>query len=84
MEESIQENAIDIVSAVKDTINTLFSSLFSSIRTTIFPLLDDIVFIRNDITEGSYFEKIFGVNLSSRHLNLSKFSSQCLCFLLRN
>ena len=82
MEESIQESALDMVSAVKDTINALMSSLFDSIRSTIFPLLDDIVFIGNDVTEGSYFEKIFGTNLSSRCFDFSQFSAHCLCFVL--
>ena len=82
MDETIQANATYVVDAVKDTINTLFSSLFSSIRSTVFPLLDDIVFIGNDITEGSYFEKIFGTNLSSRHINFSKLFVNSLCFIL--
>ncbi len=84
MEESMTENAIDVVSAVKDTINTLFSSLFSSIRSTVFPLLDDIVFIGDDIAEGSSFAKLFGTDLSSRSTYFGKFSLNLICFILRD
>ncbi len=71
MEETIATSEINITGVVKETINSLCGSLFDSVNNTVFPLLDDIVFINNDITEGSHLEKIFGISPSSGVLILA-------------
>ena len=49
----------EIVSVVLEVINTIFSNLFNSIDKTIFPLLDKLVFINNDIfSTGAKFNKL--------------------------
>ena len=48
-----------IVSIVIEIINTIFSNLFNSIDETIFPLLDKLIFINNDIfSTGAKFNKL--------------------------
>lgn len=69
--EVIVENEINIIETVQETINTLCNSLFDSIRNIIFPLLDEIVFIDNDIVESAYMEKLFGTSLTSGVLILA-------------
>ena len=49
----------EIVSIVVEVINTIFSNLFNSIDETIFPLLDKLIFINNDIfSTGAKFNKL--------------------------
>ena len=75
MSGDITSNEINIVETVQETINTLCSTLFDSIKNIIFPLLDDIVFIDNDIVESTYMEKLFGTSITSGTLILAN------CFL---
>ena len=51
--------------------NELCDSLFSSINNTVFPLLDDITFIDNDITETTHLENLFGTSMTSGVLFLA-------------
>ena len=44
---------------IVQTINTIFSQFLSSIDTTLYSLLDELVFIGPDILEFSWFEKLF-------------------------
>lgn len=46
--------------SIIETINSIFGNLFSSIDSTLYSALDDITFIRTDILNSYYFEKIFG------------------------
>lgn len=46
--------------SIIETINSIFGNLFSSIDNTLYSALDDITFIRTDILNSYYFEKIFG------------------------
>lgn len=62
---------INIVEIVQNTINELCSSLFSSIQQKIFPLLDEIIFIDNDIMETTQMEKIFADSPTSGILLLA-------------
>ena len=48
--ESTVEAEVNIIETVKETINSLCDSLFTSINNNVFPLLDDIVFVDTDIT----------------------------------
>lgn len=62
----------EIVSVVLEVINTIFSNLFNSIDKTIFPLLDKLVFINNDIfSTGTKFNKLLSTSSSSGVLVLA-------------
>lgn len=56
----METQSVDMVTLITNTINTLFSNLFSSIDTTLYSLLDDLVFITPDILQDSYFDKLLG------------------------
>jgi len=62
-----QEN-INLTEVIFQTINELFSGLFSSIDNSLYPILDDITFINTDILYDSPLEKILGSNAESRHI----------------
>lgn len=51
---------LDYSQIIIDTINSLFNSLISSIDTTLYSLLDKIVFIDTSILSDSFFDKAFG------------------------
>lgn len=57
--ESAIETEVNIFEIVKETINSLCDSLFTSINNNVFPLLDDIVFVNKDIVASSYMENLF-------------------------
>jgi hypothetical protein len=69
MEQAVTTEAqeINLVEIIIETINALCNNLFSSIDNTIFPLLDQMVFIKDDILETTYLEKILG-NTADRGL----------------
>ncbi len=54
--------AINISDAILETINNLFSNLFSSIDNSLYPILDDITFISTDILKKSSLENLLGSN----------------------
>ena len=56
------ENAINITQIIIETINTILQNLFSSIDNNLYEILDDIIFINQDIISDSFFEKILGAN----------------------
>ena len=56
------EQSINITEIIINTINEIFSKLFSSIDNTIYTLLDDIVFITPNILHENSFEKILGTS----------------------
>ena len=51
---------IDYSSIIINTINSLFSSLLSSINNSLYSLLDELVFIDTSIISDSFFEKVLG------------------------
>ena len=51
---------INIVSSLLESINSIFSSLISSINNNIYEVLDDLLFIDTDIFEGTHFMNILG------------------------
>lgn len=62
---SLRENLVttpDLTQTILDTINQIFSNLFSSIDNSMYGILDDLAFINTDILHDTFFEKIFGTN----------------------
>ena len=51
---------INIVSSLLESINSIFSSLISSINNNIYLILDDLLFISTDIFEGTHFTYLLG------------------------
>ena len=56
------ENAKNITQIIIETINTILQNLFSSIDNNLYEILDDIIFINQDIISDSFFEKILVEN----------------------
>ena len=56
------ENAKNITQIIIETINTILQNLFSSIDNNLYEILDDIIFINQDIISDSFFEKMLGIN----------------------
>ena len=56
------ENAKNITQIIIETINTILQNLFSSIDNNLYKILDDIIFINQNIISDSFFEKILGTN----------------------
>lgn len=52
----------DLTQSILNTINQIFSNLFSSIDNSMYGSLDDLAFINTDILHDTFFEKIFGTN----------------------
>lgn len=52
----------EVVNVIIETINSLFSNLFSSIDNSIYSYLDNFTFIDSQIISNSFFEKILGAN----------------------
>ena len=50
----------DYSQIIIDTINKLFTNLFSSVDNTLYSLLDKIVFVDSSIIKDSFFDKAFG------------------------
>ena len=61
MEDTIT-NTENISQTILNTINNIFSQLFSSIDNNIYGILDDFAFINTDIFHDTFFEKIFGTS----------------------
>lgn len=60
-----------ITQTILNTINTLFSSLFSSIDNNIYAVLDDIVFINTDILKDNFISSFFGTSTTTGLILLS-------------
>ena len=56
----MEETSINITELILNTINEIFSKLFSSIDNTIYTTLDDLAFITPEIIQKSSLEKIIG------------------------
>lgn len=64
MEETVVGTG-NVSQIILNTINDLFSSLFSSIDNSVYTALDDLAFIDIDIFNDYFFSKIFGTNSSN-------------------
>lgn len=60
----MEQETINLTNTILNSINELFSQMFSSIDNTIYKLLDEIVFISTDIIQGNLFQKILGTSSS--------------------
>lgn len=56
----MEQNSINVTKLILNTINEIFSKLFSSIDNTIYTLLDKIAFISPDILQNNSLRKIIG------------------------
>jgi type IV secretory pathway VirB6-like protein len=62
----------EIISIVLEVINTIFSNIINSIDETVFPLLDRLIFINNDIfSTGAKFNKLLSTSSSNGVLVLA-------------
>ena len=61
----MQETQTSITQTIIDTINTLFSSLFSSIDNNVYSILDDIVFIKTDILQDKFMSSCLGTSTTT-------------------
>ena len=52
------------VQNISETINSIFSNLFSSIDNNLYTILDDITFLSSDIIDDSHFDEILGTQTS--------------------
>ena len=59
MEETVANNA-NLSETIINTINSLLSSLFSSIDNSVYDTLDNLAFLDTSILNNSFFEKTFG------------------------
>ena len=60
----MEASELNIVTLITQTINTLFSNLFSSIDNSLYNLLDDLVFISPDIMRHPHLGNLIGNNMS--------------------
>lgn len=62
---------INITNIITQTINALCNNLFSSIDNSIYPILDNLIFINSDILKTTSIEKILGTSSSEGLLILA-------------
>lgn len=74
------EEEVNITELIINAINTIFKTIFSSIDTNLYSILDEITFIDTDILNGSYFRNIFGTSTTNGILLIA--NSLILGFLL--
>ena len=55
----------DIVNNIINAINTIFDNLFTSIDSSLYKQLDNLVFIDSNILNDKFFNKIFGTSASN-------------------
>lgn len=60
--EEVLTNTENVSQTILNTINSIFSKLFSSIDNSIYSTLDDLIFINIDIFNDNFFQRIFGTN----------------------
>ena len=73
-------DTLNITDIISNTINTIFSNLFSSIDNSLYGILDDITFINTSIFNDSYFGKIIGTSANNGILLIC--NSLVIAFLL--
>lgn len=61
----MEEEAISLTDAIKQSLNDIFSNLFSSVDNNIYSLLDNLTFINTDIINEPAISKLLGDNISN-------------------
>lgn len=61
----MEQEQINIVELITQTINTIFSEFLSSIDNSLYSILDELTFISENILDNSYLEKILGSSTSN-------------------
>lgn len=61
----MEQETINLTDTILNSINELFSQMFSSIDNAVYKLLDEIVFISPKIIQDNLFQKILGSNSSN-------------------
>ena len=59
------ENTSEITNNIINTINTIFGNLFSSVDNSLYEILDDLVFINNNVLKDKHFSNIFGISTNN-------------------
>lgn len=67
------ENTTDITSNIINTINTIMGNLFSSVDNSLYEVLDNLIFVNENILNEKYFIKIFGASTENRYIINRKF-----------
>ncbi len=57
----LENQEINLISLITDTINIIFSNFLSSIDNTLYGILDDITFVTKDILNDSYIEEFLRI-----------------------
>ena len=74
------EEEATITQIIIDSINAIFNTIFSSIDSNIYSVIDHITFLDTDLLKSSYFESIFGTSVTQGILLIA--NSFVLGFLL--
>lgn len=61
----LDETSTNITQVIIDTINTIFSNIFSSVDNNLYSILDNITFINTNILDSPYFNNIFGTSTTN-------------------
>ena len=67
------ENTTDITANIINTINTIMGNLFSSVDNSLYEVLDNLIFVNEDILNEKYFIKIFGASTEYQYIINCKF-----------
>lgn len=59
------EETFNLTESIKQSLNDIFSNLFSSIDNNIYSLVDNLTFINTDIINNPAISKLFGENISN-------------------
>ena len=61
----MEQESINLTETIFNSLNELFSQLFSSIDNSIYKLLDELIFIEPSILSENNFQKLFGTSSSN-------------------
>ena len=67
----MESSSLNITQTIIDTINTIFSTLFSSIDNNLYSILDKLLFIDESILNNTFFEKLLGNSVNNSLLILA-------------
>ena len=76
----MESSSLNITQTIIDTINTIFSTLFSSIDNNLYSILDKLLFIDESILNNTFFEKLLGNSVNNSLLILA--NSLLIAFFL--